>query len=101
MTETFTDNKRARTLNVIIVLDGQGQWVLSGQSTVDAFNSFVDKQRKEPGVETTRFSLFLFSDAVERIWDNVPIGQVTDLTPSNYHPNGQTAPLGRHIGGGK
>ncbi len=93
MTETFTDNKRATTLNVIIVLDRSGSMGVIRQSTVDAFNSFVDKQRKEPGVETTRFSLFLFSDAVERIWDNVPIGQVTDLTPSNYHPNGQTALL--------
>jgi hypothetical protein len=93
MTETFTDNKGASTLNVIIVLDRSGSMDCIRQSTVDAFNAFVDKQRKEPGVETTRFSLYIFSDIVQRLWDNVPIGQVTDLTPSNYHPHGQTALL--------
>ena len=91
MTETFTDNKRASTLNVIIVLDRSGSMGVIRQSTVDAFNSFIGKQKQEPGAETTLFSLYLFADTVERIWSNVPIGQVTDLTLSNYHPNGQTA----------
>ncbi len=93
MTETLADNKRASTLNVVIVLDRSGSMGVIRESTVDAFNAFVGKQRKEPGVETSLFSLYLFADSVERIWGNVPIGQVTDLTPSNYHPNGQTALL--------
>ncbi len=93
MTETIAGKKQDTTLNVVIVLDRSGSMGVIQQSTIDAFNAFLGKQRKEPGAETTFFSLYLFADKGERRWNNVPVGQVTNLTPSNYHPNGNTALL--------
>ncbi|MGA2917944.1 VWA domain-containing protein [Methanoregula sp.] len=93
MKETTSDKKQDSTLHVVIVLDRSGSMGEIQQSTIDAFNAFVDKQRKEPGAETTLFSLYLFSDTVQRLWSNVPIGQVTNITQADYLPNGQTALL--------
>ena len=93
MTETIDDNNRKTTLHVVIVLDRSGSMGEIRESTIDAFNAFLGKQRKEPGAETTFFSLYLFADVAERLWNSVPVGRVTNLTPSTYHPDGQTALL--------
>jgi uncharacterized protein YegL len=93
MTETTADKKQDSKLNVVIVLDRSGSMGDIQQSTISAFNGLLDKQRKEPGAETTLFTLYTFSDTVQRLWSNVPIGQVTNITQADYQPNGQTALL--------
>jgi hypothetical protein len=93
MTETTAGKSQDKNLHVVIVLDRSGSMGQIQQSTIDAFNDFIEKQRKEPGADTTFFSLYLFADEVERLWSDIPVGRVTNLTHSNYHPNGRTALL--------
>jgi len=93
MKDTTTDKKKDATLHAVIILDRSGSMGEIQQSTIMAFNAFVDKQRKEPGVETTFFSLYIFSDTVERLWSCVPIGRVTNITQETYRPDGNTALL--------
>jgi hypothetical protein len=93
MTETIAGKMQNKTLNVVIVLDRSGSMDVVRERTIDAFNDFIGKQRKEPGAETTFFSLYIFWDKVERLWSAVPVDRVTNLTPSTYHPNGNTALL--------
>jgi hypothetical protein len=93
MKETTAGKKQDSSLNVVIILDRSGSMGDIQQSTISAFNGLLEKQRKEPGVETTFFSLYFFSDTVERLWSCVPIGRVTNITQETYRPDGNTALL--------
>ena len=93
MIKTTVDKKQDSTLNVIIVLDHSGSMDDIRRSTISAFNAFLDKQRKEPGADTTFVALFLFADNVERVWKKISVERIPDLSRENYRPNGQTALL--------
>ena len=93
MAETIAGKNQDTALHVVIVLDRSGSMGEIRQSTIDAFNAFLDKQRKEPGAETTFFSLYLFADEAQRLWNNVQVGRVSNITPETYQPDGNTALL--------
>jgi uncharacterized protein YegL len=93
MTETIAGKNPAAPLHVVIVLDRSGSMGQIRQSAISGFNAFLNRQRKEPGTETTFFSLYIFADEAERLWSNVPVDRVSNLTPETYQPDGNTALL--------
>jgi Mg-chelatase subunit ChlD len=83
MNKNYTD--------ITVVLDSSGSMGTIVQSTIDGYNEFIDKQRKDKG--TTKVSLISFNDNSNTIYAGINIKYVEALTRLTYIPGGNTALL--------
>ena len=75
--------------HIIIVLDASGSMSSIQDDIKGSFNSFLDKQRQEPG--KTVFDLFQFNDEVVRLVKSADLAQFHDDLMARYDCSGCTA----------
>jgi len=76
---------------ILIILDRSGSMSPLTRDTVGGFNSFLERQKAEPGDAVV--TLVLFNDRYEAVFNVRPITQVEPLTTRTYNPSGGTALL--------
>lgn len=74
---------------IIVILDRSGSMQSVRQDAVGGFNSFIQKQRKQPG--EAKVTIALFDNEYEVIQDGVDLKDVKLLDDTNYVPRGSTA----------
>ena len=75
--------------HICIVLDASGSMSSIESDIKGSFNTFLDKQREEPG--KTVFDLFQFSDEVERLVKSADLALFKDDLMAKYTCSGMTA----------
>ena len=75
--------------HICIVLDASGSMSCIESDIKGSFNTFLDKQREEPG--KTVFDLFQFSDEVERLVKSADLALFKDDLMAKYTCSGCTA----------
>lgn len=75
--------------HIIIVLDASGSMSSIQDDIKGSFNTFLDKQRQEPG--KTVFDLFQFNDEVVRLVKSADLAQFHDDLMAKYDCSGCTA----------
>jgi uncharacterized protein YegL len=78
MNQTYTD--------ITIILDRSGSMESIKDSTIAAFNKFLEEQRKLPG--QVRFSLVQFDHQYDVIYSNLDLVEVPDLNGTSYKTRG-------------
>jgi hypothetical protein len=73
-----------------LVLDRSDSMAELSATTIAAFNTLLEEQRKL-NAATTRASLLLFNGSCEIVFDGCPLAAVAGLGPSTYRPSGSTA----------
>lgn len=76
---------------LVFILDRSGSMHGLESDTIGGFNSFIDKQKKEPGEAFV--STVLFDDKISVIHDRIKLADVPELTDSEYTTGGTTALL--------
>lgn len=76
------------TTKIFAIVDRSGSMQSLTQSTIDGYNEFVDKLRKEKGV---RLTTVLFDHEQLIPVDDKPIKDVAKLDRETYYPRGSTA----------
>lgn len=74
-------------MNRIFILDRSGSMESCIDDTIGGFNSFVRDQKSLGGT----LSLFLFDHELLKLYDNMDIYSVENLTNNTYVPHGSTA----------
>lgn len=74
---------------IVCILDRSGSMHGLEKDTVGGCNGLLERQRKEAG--KALFSLVLFSDEAEVLYDRVPLEEVRPLTEKEYRTGGCTA----------
>jgi Mg-chelatase subunit ChlD len=77
--------------HIVFILDRSGSMALQMEDAVGGFNAFIKHQKQLPGKCT--FSLILFDNQYEQLYDFAPIDTVADLNDQTYYPRGSTALL--------
>ena len=75
--------------HICIILDASGSMSSIESDIKGSFNTFLDKQREEPG--KTVFDLFQFSDEVERLVKSADLALFKDDLMAKYTCSGMTA----------
>ena len=75
--------------HICIILDASGSMSSIESDIKGSFNTFLDKQREEPG--KTVFDLFQFSDEVERLVKSADLALFKDDLMAKYTCSGCTA----------
>lgn len=78
-----------RSILINFVLDKSGSMDVIRAATISGFNEFKNGQAREAG--TALMTLTLFDTAFRTVVTAAPIGDVLDLTPATYAPDGMTA----------
>ena len=81
----------AEPVQIICILDRSGSMSALASDTIGGYNSFLEKQRQEPG--TAEVTTVLFDDRYELINDAVDLQKTEDLTSAQYYARGTTALL--------
>lgn len=76
---------------IVFILDRSGSMASLTSDTIGGYNSFIEKQKQEPG--DALLTTVLFDDKYEILHDNVPIQQIKPLTTKEYYARGMTALL--------
>jgi Mg-chelatase subunit ChlD len=76
---------------IAYILDRSGSMSRHVEPAVAAFNRFIKEQASVPG--EVRFTLVLFDDQYEVLWDARPLREIPELTRKTYLPRGTTALL--------
>jgi uncharacterized protein YegL len=76
---------------VIFILDRSGSMSGLETDTIGGYNSFLDRQRQDPG--ESHITTVLFDDEYEILHDGVPVQKVEPLTSKTYFTLGSTALL--------
>lgn len=76
---------------VVFILDRSGSMAHLTDDTIGGFNSFIEKQKTEPG--ECKLTTVLFDDQYEILHDGVDLKKVSDLTNTEYFARGMTALL--------
>jgi hypothetical protein len=81
----------AAMTHIVCILDRSGSMSSLTGDTIGGYNSFIDRQRSEPGdaVVTT----VLFDNQYETLLKSVPIKDVKPITTKEYYARGTTALL--------
>jgi hypothetical protein len=77
------------TQDIIFILDQSGSMSSMGDEPVQAVNSFIESQKKTLTEDNSTFSLWTFNTKVTKVFDDVPLQQVTEFT--NFCPSDMTA----------
>ena len=76
---------------LVFILDCSGSMYSLANDTIGGFNSLIDEQRgKEGECEVTTI---LFESTIHKLYENVPIKEVSEMTTANYRTGGCTAML--------
>lgn len=76
--------------HIEFLLDRSGSMRKIRHATIEAFNSYIEDQKKVPGEVT--FSLVQFDTTFDNTFSNIPLRAVQPLTPEAFNPfNGGTA----------
>ena len=102
---TMTRRTKKRTASdtythIAVLLDRTGSMESIRDDTIGGFNSFLDRQRSEPGTATLTLVQFDSQDPYEVIHRFAPIGEVQPLSRETYVPRAMTPlldALGRAI----
>lgn len=81
----------AEPVQLICILDRSGSMSSLAGDTIGGYNSFLAKQRNEPG--KAEVTTVLFDDQYEKFAEGVDLQQATDLTSKEYYARGTTALL--------
>lgn len=79
----------ANLTEVIAVLDRSGSMDTAITDVLGNYNRFVKEQKEEPG--QCRFSLVIFDDKIETIYEAVDVNEVPELTQETYFARNMTA----------
>lgn len=74
---------------IMFILDRSGSMNSVRQDAIGGFNSFIEKQRKQPG--EAKVTVALFDDYYEVVQDGVDLKDVKLLDETTYVPRGMTA----------
>ena len=85
------ENTTAEPVQIICILDRSGSMRSLAEDTIGGYNSFLEKQKQEPGEALV--TTVLFDDKYEKIVDNVDLKLTPELTSSEYYARGTTALL--------
>ena len=81
----------AQPVQIICILDRSGSMKSLAEDTIGGYNSFIEKQKNEPG--KAEVTTILFDDQYEKIADSVALNDVAELTSAEYYARGTTALL--------
>lgn len=81
----------AEPVQIICILDRSGSMRALADDTIGGYNSFLEKQKNEPG--GAEVTTVLFDDRYERIVDSVNILEAPEMTSKEYYARGMTALL--------
>ena len=81
----------AEPVQIVCILDRSGSMRALAGDTIGGYNSFLDKQRQEPG--EAEVTTVLFDDKYELIGAGVPLKEAPELTAATYYARGTTALL--------
>ena len=81
----------AEPVQLICILDRSGSMSSLAEDTIGGYNSFLAKQRNEPG--KAEVTTVLFDDQYEKVAEGVDIQEVKDLTAKQSFARGTTALL--------
>lgn len=73
--------------DIVVVLDSSGSMETMGDEPKEAINQFVKEQREVD--DSSGFTLWVFNNYAEKIYDNVPLSDVEKFT--DWFPQGMTA----------
>lgn len=82
--------KKLPTTVLSFLLDESGSMGDVRDDTIGGFNTFIDKQRKEPGEMLTTLVKFDSQEPYNVVFADRPIKKVPDLTLETYSPRGGT-----------
>ena len=74
---------------IVFILDRSGSMQTLTDDTIGGFNSFIEKQKREPG--DAILTTVLFDDQYEILHDGVNLRDVKPLTREDYYARGMTA----------
>lgn len=84
--------------HITAIIDCSGSMSRLTTDTIGGFNKFIADQTALPGEATV--TLILFNHQYNVVYSNKNVNEVPEMTPSVYHPNGNTAlydALGRGV----
>lgn len=90
MTQASKPQSKPLRTYVAIVLDQSGSMESCRQQTIDGFNEQVQVVKRD-GNENTFVSLVRFNDHVDPKFFNASLDQLSEITYSDYKPDGMTA----------
>jgi Mg-chelatase subunit ChlD len=76
---------------LVCILDRSGSMRDLAKDTIGGYNSFLEKQRKEPGEAAV--TTVLFDDKYELVLENEPLAKAPEMTSETYYARGMTALL--------
>lgn len=74
---------------IITIIDKSGSMESIKSDAIGGFNNLIESQKETEG--QTNFTLALFDDEYNLVYNGVPIKKVKKLTNTSYNPNGSTA----------
>jgi len=74
---------------IICVVDRSGSMGAIRSDAIGGFNTFLQTQKDLPG--DAKFTLILFNDSYDIVYDGAPIKEVKNLISKTYVPRGNTA----------
>lgn len=84
-------NKKLSHTRVHFILDESGSMFSCWHSTISGFNEYVETLRDDENGNTYDISLTKFEGGnIVRVFDNVPVDEVEELTTLMYKPSGGT-----------
>lgn len=81
----------AEPVQIICILDRSGSMRALVDDTIGGYNSFLEKQRNEPG--TAEVTTVLFDDQYEKVVDSLNLAEAPEMTSKEYYARGMTALL--------
>jgi len=91
MTQKTEDIRLDHMTDIVFILDRSGSMGGRESDTIGGYNSFLMKQKVEPG--HARVSTILFDSEYEVIHDRLDIKEVLPITKNEYYVRGSTALL--------
>ena len=85
------DQTSAEPLQIICILDRSGSMRDLAGDTIGGYNSFLEKQKQEPG--SAEVTTVLFDNQYDMVVKGVNLADVPELTSAEYYARGTTALL--------
>jgi hypothetical protein len=76
--------------HISIILDRTGSMESIRDDTIGGFNTFLEEQKKQPGMATLTLVQFDSQDSYEVIHDFKPVDEILPLTRETYVPRAST-----------
>lgn len=76
--------------SIICILDRSGSMNHIMHEAIGSFNGFIESQRKSEIPGEVDVTLYAFDDQVEKVFENVALNEVSELTLDHVRPRGMT-----------